>query len=169
MIIGDNGLPEQADEIEYVGTAYADWKAGWYNEFSYKGFKLGILLDGQVGGTIYSMSFHKMMEQGKLTQSLNGRLPGTEYYMDANDDGTFSPNTKVVTIESFYKEYYRRANVETNSFDASFLKIREIRLEYELPKKVLEKSPFSKASIAVYGRNLWCFTDYPLFDPESVA
>ena len=45
-----------------------------------------------------------------------------------NDDGTFSPNTKVVTIESFYKEYYRRANVETNSFDASFLKIREIRL-----------------------------------------
>ena len=79
MIIGDNGLPEQADEIEYVGTAYADWKAGWYNEFSYKGFKLGILLDGQVGGTIYSMSFHKMMEQGKLTQSLNGRLPGTEY------------------------------------------------------------------------------------------
>ena len=50
-----------------------------------KGFKLGILLDGQVGGTIYSMSFHKMMEQGKLTQSLNGRLPGTEYYMDAND------------------------------------------------------------------------------------
>ena len=194
VIIGDNGLPEQADEIEYVGTAYADWKAGWYNEFSYKGFKLGILLDGQVGGTIYSMSFHKMMEQGKLTQSLNGRLPGTEYYMDANDpriaaagytpqsgmymiapgvvrndDGTFSPNTKVVTIESFYKEYYRRANVETNSFDASFLKIREIRLEYELPKKVLEKSPFSKASIAVYGRNLWCFTDYPLFDPESVA
>ena len=134
------------------------------------------------------------MEQGKLTQSQNGRLPGTEYYMDANDpriaaagythqsgmymiapgvvrndDGTFSPNTKVVTIESFYKEYYRRANVETNSFDASFLKIREIRLEYELPKKVLEKSPFSKASIAVYGRNLWCFTDYPLFDPESVA
>jgi hypothetical protein len=63
VIIGDNGLPEQADEIEYVGTAYADWKAGWYNEFSYKGFKLGILLDGQVGGTIYSMSFHKMMEQ----------------------------------------------------------------------------------------------------------
>ena len=134
------------------------------------------------------------MEQGKLTKSLNGRLPGTEYYMAAddpriveagytpvggvymiapgvvrNEDGTYSENTKVITVESYYKEYYRMANVETNTFDTSFLKLREVRLEYQLPEDLLKKSPFTQASIAVYGRNLLCLTNYPLFDPEAAA
>lgn len=86
-----------------------------------------------------------------------------------NDDGTYSPNTKVVTVESYYKEYYRMANVETNTFDTSFLKLREMRLEYKLPNSTLKKTPFSKASVALYARNLFCITDYPLFDPESAA
>lgn len=194
VIIDANGLPERGDEIEYVGSVYPAWKAGWYNEFSYKGFKLSVLIDGQKGGKIYSQSHHKMSEQGKLSHTLNGRLPGTPFYMAGDDsritdaglkpldgaymiapgmirntDGTFSPNTKVITVESYYKEYYRMANVETNSFDASFLKLREVRLEYSLPKKVLSSTFLTKASFALYGRNLLCVSDFPLFDPESVA
>ena len=194
VVINDNGLPERSGEIEYVGTAYPKWKAGLYNEFSYKNFTLSVLLDGQVGGKMYSHSHHKMTEQGKLQHTLNGRLPGTEFYMSKddpriaaaglspqdgmymiapgtvkNDDGTYSPNTKVVTVESYYKEYYRMANVETNTFDTSFLKLREMRLEYKLPNSTLKKTPFSKASVALYARNLFCITDYPLFDPESAA
>lgn len=60
-------------------------------------------------------------------------------------------------------------NVETNTFDTSFLKLREMRLEYKLPNSTLKKTPFSKASVALYARNLFCITDYPLFDPESAA
>ena len=45
-VINDNGLPERSGEIEYVGTAYPKWKAGLYNEFSYKNFTLSVLLDG---------------------------------------------------------------------------------------------------------------------------
>lgn len=194
VIINENGMPEQATDIEYVGSAYPAWKAGFYNEFSYKGFKLSFLIDGQKGGTIYSHSHHKMSEQGKLKHTLNGRLPGTEYYMPADDaritaagltaiggvymvapgvvrngDGSFSPNTKVVTVESYYKEYYRMANVETNSFDASYIKLREMRLEYSFPKKMLAKTFLSKAVLGIYGRNLLCLTDFPLFDPETAA
>lgn len=194
VVIDANGLPERGAEIEYVGSVYPAWKAGWYNEFTYKGFKLSILIDGQKGGQIYSQSHHKMSEQGKLAHTLNGRLPGTPYYMAANDpriaaakltpldgvymiapgvirntDGSFSPNKKVVTIESYYKEYYRMANVETNTFDASYLKLREVRFEYSLPKKMLSKTFLTKASFALYGRNLLCLSDFPLFDPESVA
>lgn len=194
VVINDNGLPERSGEIEYVGTAYPKWKAGLYNELSYKNFTLSILLDGQVGGKMYSHSHHKMTEQGKLAHTLNGRLPGTEYYMSKDDpriaeaglspqdgmymiapgvvrnaDGTYSKNTKVVTVESYYKEYYRMANVETNTFDTSFLKLREMRLEYKLPGSTLKKTPFSQTSVALYARNLFCLTDFPLFDPESAA
>jgi hypothetical protein len=194
VIINENGLPEQADEIEYVGCAYPGWKAGFYNEFKYKNLKLSVLIDGQHGGIIYSHSHHKMTEQGKLAHTLNGRLPGTEYYMSADDpriaaakltpldgvymvapgvvrnaDGSFSPNTTVTTVEKYYKEYYRMANVETNSFDASFIKIREVRLEYSLPKNILGKTFLTQATVGVYGRNLLCISDFPMFDPEAAA
>ena len=121
--------------------------------------------------------------QGKIKATLNGRLPGTPLYIAGDDpriadaglspigglyvvapgvvenaDGSYSPNTKLVTAQVYYKEYYDQ-NVEASLFDASFLKIREIRIEYEFDKKLLRKTPLSQASIALYGRNLFCFTD----------
>lgn len=86
-----------------------------------------------------------------------------------NPDGTYSPNTKVVTVESYYKETFRIANVETNSFDGSYLKLRELRLDFDCPKNWLKKTFLSNASLGVYGRNLLCITSYPMFDPESVS
>ena len=82
---------------------------------------------------------------------------------------SYNPNTNVITVKSYYKEYYRIANVETNSFDASYLKLREVRLDYTVPQSVLKKTFISSASIGIYGRNLACLTDYPLFDPELSA
>ena len=135
---------------------------------------------------------YEVITQGKLAHTLNGRLPGTEYYMSADDpriaaakltpldgvymvapgvvrnaDGSFSPNTTVTTVEKYYKEYYRMANVETNSFDASFIKIREVRLEYSLPKNILGKTFLTQATVGVYGRNLLCVSDFPMFDPRN--
>lgn len=195
VVIGANGLPEKAAEIEYVGNASPDWKAGFYNEFKYKNVTFSFQFDGQMGGKVYSQSHHKMSEQGKLAHTLNGRLPGTEYYIPAddprltstpglvnlggiymvapgvvkNEDGSYSPNEKVVTVEAYNKEYYRRANVETNTFDASYIKLREVRFEYALPNNVIAKTPFSRLAVSVYGRNLLTFTDYPLYDPEIAA
>lgn len=197
VIIASNGLPAQAAVIEYVGSAYPSWKAGMTNEFQYKNFRLSIQFDGQFGGIVYSQAHHKMTQQGKLGFTLNGRLPGTEFYIEKNDpriladaalskknlggyymvapgvvdagNGTYAPNTKLVTVEAYYSENYRINNVETNSFDASYLKLREVRFEYSLPKSVLAKTPFEKASLAVYGRNLFMITSFPMFDPEAAA
>ena len=194
VIINENGLPAQAKEIEYVGCAYPKWKAGFYNELNYKNIRFSFLLDGQKGGIIYSHSHHKMSEQGKLAHTLNGRMEGTKYYMDTSDpriaaagltpmsgvymiapgvihnaDGAYTPNTKVITTEAYYKEYYRMANVETNSFDASFLKLREVRLDCSLPKQILDKTPLTNLKVGLYGRNLYVWSKFPLFDPESAA
>ena len=197
VIIGENGLPARPTEIEYVGSAYPAWKGGIYNEFKYKNLKVSALLDGQYGGMVFSQAFHKMTEQGKLTHTLNGRNPGTEFYIEKDDpriladpalaqknlggyymvvpgvvdngDGTFSNNEKLVTVEAYYRETWRLANVENNSFDASFLKVREVRVEYALPQQLLNRTPFERATVALYGRNLYMWTKFPLFDPEAAA
>lgn len=62
-----------------------------------------------------SQTFHNAFEQGKLKHTLYGREDG--YIIGdgvvANSDGTFSPNTTKVGVPQYYKEYYRRANVES--------------------------------------------------------
>ena len=43
------------------------------------------------------------------------------------------PTPRSVPASSYYDNYYALSNAETNIFDASFLKIREARVEYNLP------------------------------------
>jgi hypothetical protein len=165
------GFPARPTEIQYIGEAYADWKGGISNEFSYKNVNFSFLLDGQFGGIIYSQTHHKMSEQGKLEHTLPGREEGFIIGQGVvkNLDNTYSPNTKKVTVGDYYGDYYRRSNVESNSFDASFLKLREMRLQYLLPKSLTSRIRVNNATIAVYGRDLAMITNFPMFDPETAA
>lgn len=198
VIITKAGLPDRPSEIEYVGCALADWTGGITTSLRYKGWHLTMQWDGKKGGKTYSQSHHKMCEQGHIKETLNGRKPGTSLYLDITDpdvlklfeeqnitpvagvyciapgvvdngDGTYTENTKLVTLESYYKEYYRIGNVETNTFDTSYLKLRELRLDYQLPKKWLHSTFLSSAVVGVYGRNLLCITSYPMYDPETAS
>ena len=53
-------------------------------------------------------------------------------------------------------------------FDATFLKLREVSLSYEMKPKFLQ--PFVKnLRLSLIGRNLLTITGYPGFDPEGVT
>ncbi|MFD1772024.1 SusC/RagA family TonB-linked outer membrane protein [Sphingobacterium suaedae] len=171
LIDGNTGLAVRPTDKVKIGNVYADWRGGFHNEFRYKNVSFSFLLDGQYGGIVYSQTHHKMTEQGKLKHTLKGRETGLivgEGVVD-NGDGTYSPNTKEVAINTWYGDYYRRANVETNSFDASYLKLREVRLEFGLPKNVVSRWRMNNASIAFFGRDLFMWTDFPMYDPETAA
>lgn len=198
VIIDATGLPARPSEIEYVACALPDWEGAFNTSVKYKNWSFAMQWDGKVGGKTYSQSHHKMSEQGHIKEALNGRKPGTSLYLDIdnpdiqalfkaqkitpvagvyciapgvvdNGDGTYSPNQKIVTIEAYYKEYYRIGNVETNTFDTSYLKLREVRIDYNLPKKWLKNTFISNATVGLYGRNLLCITDYPMYDPETAS
>lgn len=157
--------------VKYIGNAYPSWRGGFQNEFNYKNLTLNVLVDGQFGGIIYSQTHHKMTEQGKLKHTLKGRDEG--YIIGEgvvqNSDGSFSPNTKQVAVQSYYSDYYRRANVETNSLDASYLKLREVRFQYAFPKAFASKMKLSNVSLALYGRDLFMISKFPIFDPETAS
>ncbi len=165
------GLPVRPKEETYQGNAYADWKGGWMNNFTYKGWNLGITLDGSFGGKLYSQSYHKMMEHGHL----NGSLPGREDGFIIGDgvvqnaDGSYAPNTKKVAVPDYYAEYYRRANVEANTFDATWVKLREISIAYSFPKTFLTRHKLKGLTVSVFGRNLYTWSDFPIYDPETAA
>ncbi|MEJ7738434.1 MAG: SusC/RagA family TonB-linked outer membrane protein [Chitinophagaceae bacterium] len=171
IIYTKDGLPARPPDIKYIGSAYADWKGGLQNEFTFRNWRCSFLVDGQYGGIIYSQTHHKMTEQGKLKHTLRGREENYIIGDGVVEDGTghYVTNTKKVLPVDYYVEYWRRANVESNSFDASFLKLREARIEYSLPPKWLGSSFIRQVTCALYGRDLLMLTSFPIFDPETAA
>lgn len=167
------GLPARPDKVEKVGNAFPKWRAGLQNDFKIKNFTVSFSFDGQYGGLAYSQTHHKMSEQGKLGHTLMGRenpdgmIIGQGVVLNA--DGTYSPNTKPVGLAAYYGDYYRRANIETNTFDTSFVKLRDARIAYTFPRDVIAPLKLTELTIAVFGKNLWMWTDFPMFDPEVAS
>jgi TonB-linked SusC/RagA family outer membrane protein len=169
IIYTSGGVPAELDPtLKKWGNAFADWKAGLSNEFTYKNFRVSILFDGQYGGDVYSQTNHKLNTLGKTKVTLTGReggMVGDGVVRQA--DGSFAANTTNVTAMKYYDEYYKITNAETNIFDASFIKLRETRLEYSLPATLISRVALKRASLALYGRDLFLFTKFPAYDPEA--
>ena len=82
-------------------------------------------------------------------------------------DGT--PNTTYVWAGDYYGAFlYDNLPTAAYVYDASFVKLRELSFTYSLPSKIFAKTPISRVSISIVGRNLWIIhKNMPYYDPES--
>ena len=170
IIYSSVGLPASLDPVtKKWGNAFADWKAGLMNEFTFKNFRVSILLDGQKGGSMYSQTNHKSNTLGKTKVTLPGRDEGIigDGVVLNPTSGKYEPNMVRVSASSYYDTYYQISNAETNIFDASYLKLREARIEFTLPQNALARIGIRQTNVALYGRDLFNITNFPGFDPEG--
>jgi len=178
-VVGPDGwylYSDYTDEI--LGATLPDWNAGITTMFTYKGFSLSALFDISKGGSVYSVDMKYGQSTGlfKETAGLNAKgnpkrdavedgggylYPNTVYA-----DGT--KNTTYIPANDFYGAWdYDYIPTKNNVYDASYVKLREISFGYSLPAKVLSKTPVSKATISIVGRNLWIIhKNMPYYDPE---
>ncbi|MGO2103356.1 MAG: SusC/RagA family TonB-linked outer membrane protein [Psychroflexus halocasei] len=168
VIYDNNGVPQMTDGIVKIGNTQPKWVAGFINSFQYKNLRLNVVIDGKYGGKIYSHTHHKLTQQGKLSHTLKGRKSGELIGVGVvdNGDGSYSPNTTPLAIADYYNLHYPLANTEANSFDASFVKLREVTLEYAFSPKILDNTFLNELSLSIYGRNLAVISDFPIYDPE---
>ena len=67
---------------------------------------------------------------------------------------------------AFYWGNAARNPSQLTTYDASYVKLREVSLVYNLPKNFL--GVFQNASLSLVGRNLWIIDkNLPYADPES--
>ncbi|WP_063827448.1 SusC/RagA family TonB-linked outer membrane protein [Fibrisoma limi] len=167
-IIHADGLPLFTNELIKVGNYNPDWTGGLYNTFTFKGFTLGGLLDMRKGGSIYSYMYVRGNEAGQLVESLPGRDNG---YVGPgvirNPDGTFRPNDVNVTAERYWGSGF--FNPEQATFDATFLKLRELKFGYQVPNRWLTRLPFRDVNVLLVGRNLFLWTKVPHIDPDTTG
>jgi len=170
QIVNSGGLPQVSPTIQKLGNYNPDWMGGIYNTFSYKGIYLGVLFDTKQGGQIVSLTHAAGSEAGILPHTLPGREGGIvgEGVVD-NGDGSFSENTVNVPAPNYYRARYHRTVTESHTFDASFVKLREVKFGYKFPSKLLSTTPFKSASISIVGRNLALWTKVPHIDPETTT
>lgn len=167
-IIYENGLPKLTADMQYIGNTNPAWKASLNNEFKYKQFRASFLFDVQLGAVAYSLTAANLAEQGKTKNTLPGRYNGIigNGVID-NGDGTYRKNDYITeNIWDYYTAHLGKDNVEGTSYSTDFLKLREARLDYSLTPQQLSKIGLQRASIGVFGRDLFMWTDWPVFDPE---
>lgn len=169
-----DGAPVVDEDIDYIGECLPDWKGGFGTSFSWKGLKASIKFDGQYGGNVWSMTNWVLNYRGKGVATLEGREGGfTPTGVIEMPDGNYKVcdvEHTASSIQTYYQAKYERECIEANFVSTSFLKLREVRLEYSFPKKLLAKSKaIQNLSVAVFGNNLYCWSKFPGFDPEAVS
>ena len=177
-ILVKNGVPVyKADQ--HIGDVTPDWLAGWSNEFSYKNWSCGFMLDYRKGGDVYSVSqafgsqtgIYDYTAAGDIRE--NGVIAGQNVLTDLvfkNEDGSI--NTTPVNAENFFTNFYTIRQMAV--FDGSYLKLREAHITYKFPQSILKKTKFIRdAHVSLVGNNLallWVHSsNLTHLDPESTT
>ncbi|MPR33256.1 SusC/RagA family TonB-linked outer membrane protein [Salmonirosea aquatica] len=174
IVIGSNGFPVRNSAQKLIGNSLPDWIGGLNNSFRYHDLSLSVLFDAQVGQDRYNQlsNFFSAFGIAKYTEDRNE----TKVFEGVLADGT--PNTKAVFLGQgvgpdgvdYGNGYYRnvhRGISENFIEDASWVRLRSVRLAYNLPTSLLEKSLFRSIQLSVTGNNLWLATKYSGYDPET--
>ncbi len=109
--------------------------------------------------------------QPVYTEESAGGVVGAGVMYDSN--GNLVENTVSVPLRDYYYKYYgnvwRRDNIEPSTFDASYLKLRQLSVAYTVPKEKLANTGLDGLTISFIGRNLLLFSKVPTIDPETYS
>ena len=150
FIVNGEGKYQEGDGFAVIGNPNPDFQMNFFNTLSWKGLTLGVQVQYIKGGDIFSSTAAALLARGNTSDSDIDRsnpliLPGVK------GDGT--PNDIQVYIgDEAFNTFF---NGEGYIFDGTVIRLRQVSLSYDLPKKILENTPFGSASVTVSGDNLW--------------
>lgn len=175
FIVDNNGNFIVDNTLNKLGNANPDFILGISNQFQYKNWDASILLDWRQGGIIVSRTLALAGVAGQLKETEDRPIDGivvdgvVNVGTDANP--VYEKNITAISAENYYIQYYDRNHEENNTYDASYLKIREVTIGYTFDTKgnkgLLQEG--RNLRIALFGRNLYAFSEIPHFDPEQLA
>ncbi len=174
IIVEANGNPEPTTDLINLGSTVPDIIMGATTKLSYKGLSLRAVADYKTGHVFYSTVVEALEFAGLTQNSVStNRQPfifPNSVYETAPGSGVFVENTDRPTSDgtrNFWQTSYNEIK-ENYVVDASAIKIREIALDYTLPSKFLEKTPFETITVGLVANNLimWRAAENIYTDPE---
>jgi len=144
QLVGFRLLPDgtRGPVLEQLGNTAPDFRMGFANDFTYGPFSFNSVVDWQKGSDIINLTLY-LQDDGRTSEDW-GTPKGVARYK-AYTAGAISP----------YIE------------DGSFVKLREISLGYDVPRRYASAlRGVQNMRLSVTGRNLFMWAPYSGLDPE---
>lgn len=185
IVHDENGFPLEG-ESEVLGNGAPDWSLGFSNTVAYKNVSLNFLIDAKWGGQIlsgtnanaYGLGLHKNTLEGRAAcdeqigedgYPQDGCFVGDGVIGSVNDDGEVEVDREN-DVEVLPSAYYSSVAgiAEEFIYDANLVQLRQVRISYELPGRLVERTPLNSVQLSLVGRNLFYLYDaVPNVNPES--
>ena len=181
IVLPSGSYQQSATSNEVIGNINADWTGGVNNTFRYKDVSLSFLVDVRQGGDLFSLDLYYGLATGLYPETAGKNDKGDDFRSPVSSDGTTgvylvqgvlgdgTPNTKRVSTVNFGQLGYRRNPAAAFVYDASFVKLREINLNYNMPTRWFAgTNSVQGITIGFYARNPWIIhKNLPYADPED--
>ncbi|MEE9408747.1 MAG: SusC/RagA family TonB-linked outer membrane protein [Polaribacter sp.] len=172
-----------------LGSLLPDFTGGFTSTMTYKNFGLNLGFDFQSGGKYYSRTERYFNHSGlaSVTAGLNDKgnpkrdpiaSGGGVHIVGVLQTGTDANGTPISdgTVVDKYVEasgHYSLGNLgniyENNVHDATYVKLRTVRLNYTFDKVVTDKLKIKSATLGLYANNVWLiYSDLPWIDPSEI-
>ena len=163
--------PKREDELSVLGYGYHPWSVSLNNSFVWKNFDFSFLIDGKMGGSIFSSTNYLLYLRGNHLNTIGVGIDGIEpvngadreegiYLYGVDPDGNEGPfKVENNQFENFYRRLYSNVITDLNVYDASYVKLRQIVLGYTVPYNLINRLPIRSARFSVVGRNLFNLYD----------
>lgn len=164
ILLGTNNQPLYTDANHNFGSVVPDYTGGLMNTFRIMNhIELSAMIDYQLGGQFFSWSKMMAVKTGMAPETAAINANGKNVRDAVADGGGILINgisaatkqevTAYIDAKTYYRTTLGTHVYEEWLFDASYIKLREIRLGYTVTKADFAKLPFSSATLALIARN----------------
>lgn len=171
-----DGVIDSNDQV-VIGDPNPDLTYGWTNTVRFKDWELSIGLTGQFGGKILNWVRFRTEGQSSIWDNQDASvLKGVQLGL-INPEGSYNdPDNVMVVSEGNGTPRFSSLDGNGNNRmsdrwleDATYLRIQNISLSYNLPTKWCKKVFLSAARIYFNVQNVHTFSKYSGYDPEIGA
>ncbi|HEX4886707.1 MAG TPA: SusC/RagA family TonB-linked outer membrane protein [Luteibaculaceae bacterium] len=176
FIVNKDGNLIADNNLKKLGNYNPDFIVGMSNNFTYKNFNLNFLIDWRQGGILVSRTLALAAVGGQLRETENrpdeGIIVDGVVNVGTDAEPVYEQNTKPISAESYYRQFYDRNHEENNTYNASYVKLREISLGYTINRPNSKSLLFRNGQsmkVSIIARNVAAISNTPHFDPEQTA
>lgn len=157
--VNEDGVIDN-DDRKIVGSPFPDFTWGLDNRFTYKNLSLSISLVGSQGASTYFQGGTAILNSAGVQNQIADISLGRWVSESQPGDG-FQPRA----IRSNHANAFGTSSHFL--FDSSFTRIKNVNINYNFPVETAHKLGLNQLSLYADVANLYTFTDYPGYDPES--
>ena len=149
-----------AEDRQVLGCGQPKVSGGFNNEFTYKGFSLSFFFTFAFGGDVYNAYEQVRSEHRWSSLNRGNPLNIANSWLAPGDIAKFPRPIGTLAQDN------TRAESSLWVEDGSYIRLKNIRLAYNLPKQWAKKLKMETISITAMMQDFFTWTNYSGFDPE---